>query len=120
MNQQLKRARELGRYAVQLAREEGLSTMARRGAGFFKRRFLGKKARYLPTKNYLAAQRAEYAGKTAESCGLPKISILTPLYNTPPAYLRAFLDSFVNQTAPTASSAWRTPPTPPTPRWGGS
>ena len=100
MNQQLKRARELGRYAVQLAREEGLSTMARRGAGFFKRRFLGKKARYLPTKNYLAAQRAEYAGKTAESCGLPKISILTPLYNTPPAYLRAFLDSFVNQTAP--------------------
>ena len=100
MNQQLKRARELGRYAVQLAREEGLSTMARRGAGFFKRRFLGKKARYLPAKNYLAAQRAEYAGKTAESCGLPKISILTPLYNTPPAYLRAFLDSFVNQTAP--------------------
>ena len=100
MNQQLKRARELGRYAVQLAREEGLSTMARRGAGFFKRRFLGKKARYLPTKNYLAAQRAEYAGKTAESCGLPKISILTPLYNTPPAYLRAFLDSFVGQTAP--------------------
>ena len=100
MNQQLKRARELGRYAVQLAREEGLSTMARRGAGFFKRRFLGKKARYLPTKNYLAAQRAEYAGKTAESCGLPKISILTPLYNTPPAYLRAFLDSFLNQTAP--------------------
>ena len=100
MNQQLKRARELGRYAVQLAREEGLSTMARRGAGFFKRRFLGKKARYLPTKNYLAAQRAEYAGKTADSCGLPKISILTPLYNTPPAYLRAFLDSFVKQTAP--------------------
>lgn len=100
MNQQLKRARELGRYAVQLAREEGLSTMARRGAGFFKRRFLGKKARYLPAKNYLAAQRAEYAGKTADSCGLPKISILTPLYNTPPAYLRAFLDSFVNQTAP--------------------
>ena len=100
MNQQLKRARELGRYAVQLAREEGLSTMARRGAGFFKRRFLGKKARYLPTKNYLAAQRAEYAGKTADSCGLPKISILTPLYNTPPAYLRAFLDYFLNQTAP--------------------
>ena len=100
MNQQLKRARELGRYAVQLAREEGLSTMARRGAGFFKRRFLGKKARYLPAKNYLAAQRAEYAGKTADSCGLPKISILTPLYNTPPAYLRAFLDSFLNQTAP--------------------
>ncbi len=39
-------------------------------------------------------------GKTAENCGLPTISILTPLYNTPENYLREFLDSFVNQTAP--------------------
>ena len=40
------------------------------------------------------------AGKTAADCGLPTISILTPLYNTPEKYLREFLDSFVNQTAP--------------------
>ena len=30
----------------------------------------------------LEAQRAEMAGKTAADCGLPTISILTPLYNT--------------------------------------
>ena len=100
MNQKLRRAGQLARYAAQLAREEGLSVMARRGAGFVRRRFFSKKARYLPSKAYLAAQRAEYAGKTAETCGLPVISVLTPLYNTPPEYLRAFLDSFLNQTAP--------------------
>ena len=48
----------------------------------------------------LEAQRAELAGQTADSCGLPTISILTPLYNTPEPYLREFLDSFVDQTAP--------------------
>ena len=98
--QQRKRIRELGRYAVTVARKEGLPAMAKRTAGFVKRRFFGKKARYLPDKKVLVAQRALYAGKTRADCGLPAISILTPLYNTPPAYLRAFLDSFVNQTAP--------------------
>ena len=74
--------------------------MLARGAGFVKRRCFGKKARYLPTKKVLEAQRAELAGQTADSCGLPTISILTPLYNTPEPYLREFLDSFVDQTAP--------------------
>ena len=99
-NQQAKRIRELGRYAVKVAREDGLPAMAKRTAGFVKRRFFGKKARYLPGKKVLEAERARYAGRTREDCGLPGISILTPLYNTPPAYLRAFLDSFVGQTAP--------------------
>ena len=98
--QQRKRIRELSRYAVTVAREEGLPAMAKRSAGFIKRRFFGKKARYLPDKKVLAAQRARYEGKTRADCGLPTISILTPLYNTPPVYLRAFLDSFVGQTAP--------------------
>lgn len=100
MDQRLKRIRELFRYAVTLTRDEGVFTMLRRGAGFFRRRFLGKRARYLPAKKVLAAQRAEFAGRTAVDCGLPVISILTPLYNTPERYLRAFLDSFVGQTAP--------------------
>ena len=100
MNQQAKRMRELCRYAVTVAREDGLPDVARRTAGFVKRRFLGKKARYLPAKKVLEAQRARYAGTTRASCGLPSISILPPLYNTPPAYLRAFLDSFAGQTAP--------------------
>ena len=51
-------------------------------------------------KKVLEAQAAEMVGKTAENCGLPTISILTPLYNTPENYLREFLGSFVNQTAP--------------------
>ena len=100
MNVRLKRAKELAGYAVQLTKDEGLGTMLARGAGFVKRRFFGKKARYLPTKKVLEAQRAELAGQTADSCGLPTISILTPLYNTPEPYLREFLDSFVDQTAP--------------------
>ena len=100
MNVRLKRAKELAGYAVQLTKDEGLGTMLARGAGFVKRRCFGKKARYLPTKKVLEAQRAELAGQTADSCGLPTISILTPLYNTPEPYLREFLDSFVNQTAP--------------------
>ena len=100
MNLRLKRARELAGYAVQLTKDEGLPTMLKRGAGFVKRRCFGKRARYLPAKKVLEAQRAEMAGKTADTCGLPTISILTPLYNTPEKYLREFLDSFVNQTAP--------------------
>ena len=100
MNVRLKRAKELAGYAVQLTKDEGLGTMLARGAGFVKRRCFGKKARYLPAKKVLEAQRAELAGQTADSCGLPTISILTPLYNTPEPYLREFLDSFLDQTAP--------------------
>ena len=100
MNVRLKRAKELMGYAVRLTKDEGLPTMVKRGAGFVRRRFFGRRARYLPGKKVLKAQAAEMVGKTAENCGLPTISILTPLYNTPENYLREFLDSFVNQTAP--------------------
>ena len=100
MNVRLKRAKELVGYAVQLTKDEGLPTMVKRGAGFVKRRCFGRRARYLPAKKVLEAQRAEMTGKTAADCGLPTISVLTPLYNTPEKYLREFLDSFVGQTAP--------------------
>lgn len=102
MNVKLKRIKELAGYAVSLAKEEGVGTMLVRGTGFVKRRFFGKRARYLPTRKVLAAQRAEFLDKTAEDCGLPFISVLTPLYNTPEKYLREFLGSFVAQTAPNA------------------
>ena len=100
MNVRLKRARELAGYAVQLTKDEGLGTMLARGAGFVRRRCFGKKARYLPAKKVLEAQRAEMAGKNFKNCQLSTISVLTPLYNTPEVFLRQFLDSFVNQTAP--------------------
>ena len=62
-NQQAKRIRELGRYAVKVAREDGLPAMAKRTAGFVKRRFFGKKARYLPGKKVLEAPAGR--GRTA-------------------------------------------------------
>ena len=108
MNVRLKRARELAGYAVQLTKDEGLPTMLKRGAGFVKRRCFGKRARYLPAKKVLEAQRAEMAGKTAADCGLPTISILTPLYNTPekiPAGISGFLCE--PDGPPTVSSALR-------------
>ena len=61
--------------------------MLGRAAGFFRRRLLGKRARYWPSKRALAAQRA------ADTSAFPLISILTPLYNTPEPFLNAFLDS---------------------------
>ena len=100
MNVRMHRARALAGYAVQLTKDVGLGTMLARGAGFVRRRCFGKKARYLPAKKVLEAQRAEMAGKNFENCQLSTISVLTPLYNTPEVFLRQFLDSFVNQTAP--------------------
>ena len=97
MNVRLKRARELAGYAVQLTKDEGLGTMLARGAGFVRRRCFGKKARYLPAKQTLDTQRAD-AGQNAKNW--PAISILTPLYNTPPQFLQQFLDSVQGQTSP--------------------
>ena len=45
----------------------------------------------------MEAQRADAA---ARADGWPTISILTPLYNTPPQFLQQFLDSVQAQTAP--------------------
>ena len=94
MSLRTKRMKELFGYAATLTKEQGPVVMAGRAAGFFKRRFLGKRARYLPSAKALAAQRA------ADTSGHPLISILTPLYNTPKPFLEQFLDSVQNQTSP--------------------
>lgn len=96
MNQNVKRLKELARYTVTVTKEEGVGPMLHRATGFVKRRFFGKKARYLPTKAVLEQQRAE----TQNDWDYDTISILTPLYNTPENFLREFLDSFAGQTAP--------------------
>lgn len=49
MNQQAKRIKELFGYARTLTKEQGIGTMCVRAAGFFKRRFFGKRARYWPS-----------------------------------------------------------------------
>lgn len=94
MNLQMKRVRELFGYAATLTREQGAGAMLGRAAGFFGRRLFGKRARYWPGKPALAAQRETDCGD------FPVISILTPLYNTPEPYLKAFLDSVAAQTSP--------------------
>ena len=48
MNLKLKRIKELMGYTLQVLKEEGPGPVLRRAAGFIKRRFFGKKARYLP------------------------------------------------------------------------
>ena len=97
MSLETKRIKELFGYARTLTKEQGVGVMAGRAVGFLKRRFFGKKARYLPSKQTLEAQRADAA---ARADGWPTISILTPLYNTPPQFLQQFLDSVQAQTAP--------------------
>ena len=94
MNLQMKRVRELFGYAATLTRGTGGRGDAGAGGGFFGRRLFGKRARYWPAKSALAAQRETDCGN------FPVISILTPLYNTPEPYLKAFLDSVAAQTRP--------------------
>ena len=53
MSLETKRIKELFGYARTLTKEQGVGVMAARAAGFFKRRFFGKKARYLPAKQTL-------------------------------------------------------------------
>ncbi len=94
MNQRIRRIKELFGYAATLAKENGIGTMLRRGAGFFKRRFFGRRARYLPDRQTLAAQRAE------DTQALPVISICVPFYNTPEKFLKDLVQSILNQTCP--------------------
>ena len=59
MSLETKRIKELFGYARTLTKEQGVGVMAGRAVGFFKRRFFGKKARYLPSARTLDAQRAK-------------------------------------------------------------
>ena len=58
-------------YAVQLTKDEGLPTMVKRGAGFVRRRFFGKRARYLPGKKVLETQAAEMVARPLRTAACP-------------------------------------------------
>ncbi len=90
----LKRMWELFAVFASLVREEGPGAALRRAFSFFRRRFGGKKGRFLPGRQALAAQAA------ADFSDWPLLSLLAPLYNTPKAYLRAMLESVLGQTCP--------------------
>ena len=58
-------------YAVQLTKDEGLPTMVKRGAGFVRRRFFGKRARYLPGKKVLEAQAPKWSARPLRTAACP-------------------------------------------------
>lgn len=99
MKLKLKRIKELLGYAFEVLHSEGAGPLAKRAAGFAKRRLFGKRARYLPKKQVLEAQRR--AAGSGE--GLPLVSVCVPLYNTPESFLRQLLQSLAWQTSP----AWQ-------------
>ncbi len=99
MKLKLKRIRELFGYAFDLLKSQGFLAMARRALGFFRRRLFGKRARYLPARRVLAAQRADLADRWAGGEALPLVSICVPLYNAPEKCLREFLASVFDQTS---------------------
>ena len=99
MKLKLKRIKELLGYALTVLRDEGPGPLLRRAAGFARRRLFGKRARYLPKKAVLEAQRQAAAGGE----GLPLVSVCVPLYNTPQQYLLHLLESLSWQTSP----AWQ-------------
>lgn len=94
----LKRLKELFALGFSYLKSEGLGETCKKTARFFRRRFGGKKSRFLPSKKALEARRADIAAGAAANW--PVISILVPLYNTPPRFLKEMLDSVMGQIAP--------------------
>ncbi len=94
MNQNLKRTKELANYFFEQLKQDGITPTVKKTVGFVKRRFLGKKARFLPTEQVLEQQRNE------DTSHFPTISICVPLYNTPKQFFDELLQSVQNQTCP--------------------
>lgn len=89
----LKRIKELFLLFFTMIKEQGLLYTFEKATGFLKRRLKSKKGRFLPDKAQLAAQRQE------DTSGWPTLSVCTALYNTDPAFLKEFVDSFLAQTS---------------------
>lgn len=94
MNQNLKRTKELANYFFEQLKKDGITPTVKKTAGFVKRRFFGKKARFLPTEQVLEQQRKQDSSKW------PTVSICVPLYNTPKQFFDQLLQSVQNQTCP--------------------
>ncbi|MDO5602489.1 MAG: glycosyltransferase family 2 protein, partial [Oscillospiraceae bacterium] len=93
----IKRVRELFVLGAGYIKSEGLADTMKKTARFFRRRFGGKKGRFLPAEKALDARRQRIAA--GEGKNWPIISILTPVYNTPPQFLKELLDSVMGQIA---------------------
>ena len=113
MNQQAKRIKELFGYARTLTKEQGIGTMCVRAAGFFKRRFFGKRARYWPSNMALEAQRSDPAEET-----FPIILFNAAVQYAAKLFQQNFSIVWKTRPSTTGSSAWRMLRTMPTPMWG--
>ncbi len=88
----IKRFKELVALFFTYMKDEGFSGTMKRATGFFKRRLKAKKGRFLPPKEALEMQKSyvpSFENKT--------ISVVTALYNTDKAFLKEYVDSFLNQ-----------------------
>lgn len=94
MNQNLKRAKDLAGYFSEKLKTDGVVPTVKRTAGFVKRRFLQKKARFLPNPEVLQQQRE------TDCSAWPTISICIPLYNTPKEFFLDLIESVQQQTCP--------------------
>lgn len=88
----IKRFKELVALFFTYLKEEGAAGTIKRAAAFFRRRMKSRKGRFLPPAAALEEQKKyipPFENKT--------ISVITALYNTDPAFLKEFIDSFLNQ-----------------------
>ena len=86
-----KRNRELFSYFQEMVEKEGFISAVKRTLRYLKRRYGGKKGRFLPKKTELARQRKD------DVLGWPKISVCVPVYNTSRMFFDQLLASVVNQ-----------------------
>lgn len=88
----LKRFKELVALFFTYLKTEGFSGTVQRAVGFFRRRMKAKKGRFLPPKDALEMQTA-----FVPSAENKTISVVTALFNTDRAFLKEYIDSFLNQ-----------------------
>ena len=95
MKLKIKRIKELFALGFSYIKTQGLMTTIKKTLRFAKRRFGGKKGRFIPTKKALEQKKQFVADFLAQN-GV-KISICIPVYNTPEKYLTQLLNSIQGQ-----------------------
>ncbi|MBR5521493.1 MAG: glycosyltransferase family 2 protein [Oscillospiraceae bacterium] len=88
----LKRFQELVALFFTYMKDEGFAGTVKRAMSFFRRRMKAKKGRFLPPKDALEMQK-----DFVPSAENKTISVVTALFNTDKAFLKEYIDSFLNQ-----------------------
>ena len=88
----IKRFKELVALFFTYLKTEGFAGTVQRALGFFRRRMKAKKGRFLPPKDALEMQKSFMPSAENKT-----ISVVTALFNTDRAFLKEYIDSFLNQ-----------------------